>query len=80
MASRNSQIRRKLRRQLAKKRGNRCAFCGASNVILTLDHKIPLSKGGTWKPSNLQLLCADCNTEKADKMPWDFNVTAKQKL
>lgn len=63
-----------MKQKLAKKRGHKCAFCGASNGPLTLDHKIPLSKGGTWKPSNLQLLCRKCNEEKADKMPWELDT------
>lgn len=32
----------------------------------TLDHKVPLSKGGTWKRTNLVLACHACNQNKGD--------------
>jgi 5-methylcytosine-specific restriction endonuclease McrA len=59
-----------------KRYGNRCARCDARGVKLTLDHKIPLVRGGTWKIANLQLLCERGNSKKADRMPWDFHVPA----
>ena len=46
---------------------NQCECCGA-RVNLTLDHKIPVSKGGTNGPSNLGVLCHMCNSIKCDRM------------
>lgn len=33
-----------------------------------IDHIIPISKGGTSEPDNLQVLCRTCNRSKADKI------------
>jgi hypothetical protein len=43
-----------------------CQICGAKApaVILEIDHIIPVSKGGTNDPANLQVLCFDCNRGK----------------
>ena len=61
---------KKLQRSRMKRRKRRfCANCGtASN--LTIDHIIPLSKGGLNEVSNLQMLCEPCNAQKADSHPY----------
>ena len=35
---------------------------------LTVDHIIPLAKGGTWDMDNLQLMCQSCNSSKGVKV------------
>lgn len=47
--------------------GHRCLCCGEQKK-LTVDHVIPVSKGGTNDISNLQPLCQSCNTRKRDKI------------
>jgi len=42
---------------------NRCLHCGKVS-ILTVDHVVPLSRGGSNYPSNLQPLCISCNLRK----------------
>ena len=37
-----------------------------------LDHIMPLAKGGTHEPNNVQLLCAHCNYSKNAKHPDDW--------
>lgn len=48
--------------------------CGASvavepNLLLEVDHIVPVSKGGLSEPENLQTLCWRCNRAKGAKMP-----------
>ena len=52
---------------ICNKFGNRCLGCGAINVDLTVDHVIPLSKGGADIAENIQPLCLSCNSSKKDK-------------
>lgn len=45
---------------------HRCACCGKKKK-LTIDHIVPLSKGGTNYISNIQPLCKSCNSRKGAK-------------
>jgi 5-methylcytosine-specific restriction endonuclease McrA len=47
--------------------GHKCLCCGRTDVKLTLDHVIPLSKGGEHLPQNAQPLCKSCNCRKSTK-------------
>lgn len=50
-----------------------CAYCRKSiRHFYHVDHIIPISKGGTNWPRNLQLLCVPCNLHKHAKDPLDF--------
>jgi 5-methylcytosine-specific restriction endonuclease McrA len=47
-----------------------CVQCG-STKNLHFDHDIPFSKGGSsLTAANVRLLCAKCNLQKSDKIPW----------
>ncbi len=55
------------------KQKNKCIYCKCKlNKVAHLDHIIPLSKGGTNWPDNLQWLCAPCNLDKRAKDPIDY--------
>jgi len=58
-----------LRYKILKRDRNTCQSCGARapDVELEVDHKIPVSKGGTDDESNLITKCKDCNRGKGDK-------------
>ena len=44
----------------------------SSLIMMTVDHIIPLSGGGTWDVKNLQPMCTFCNSKKARKSNADF--------
>jgi len=50
------------------KHDHRCVSCGKSDVPMTQDHIIPLSKGGPHVASNLQPLCKPCNCRKGARV------------
>ncbi len=53
-------------KELKEKYGNKCLRCKKKKK-LTVDHIIPISKGGTSNINNLQPLCKSCNSIKKDK-------------
>jgi 5-methylcytosine-specific restriction endonuclease McrA len=70
-----SSKRRRKRRALLLRDGAACAYCGlALGTGLpysrpTLDHVIPVSRGGSNALTNMVLACKPCNRAKADRMP-----------
>jgi hypothetical protein len=44
----------------------KCRYCG-SKQNLTIDHVVPLSKGGKWVWENLVAACTKCNGKKGSK-------------
>jgi 5-methylcytosine-specific restriction endonuclease McrA len=56
-----------LREYLLEKWGRECAYCGAKNVPLEVEHIQARSKGGTDRVSNLTLACTPCNLNKGNK-------------
>lgn len=66
---RKTNIPRGLRHEVFKRDNYTCVECGArkeDGATLHVDHKIPVSKGGTDELSNLQTLCSDCNLNKSN--------------
>lgn len=59
---------------IVKAQRNKCAYCRCSlaRAKRHIDHIVPLSRGGTNWPSNIQLTCDKCNLSKNSKHPVDF--------
>jgi hypothetical protein len=54
------------RERIYKRDGYRCVKCGREKN-LSIDHIVPLSRGGTGKDSNLQTMCVMCNVAKGSR-------------
>lgn len=62
-----------LRRKIKERDGFTCRYCGASiyqepNLLLEIDHIVPISRGGLTTENNLQTLCWRCNRRKGAKI------------
>lgn len=59
-----------------------CQYCGmpldSSNA--TIDHVIPLSRGGTDTPDNKVWACKTCNHRKGDLLPYELPEEFKNSL
>jgi 5-methylcytosine-specific restriction endonuclease McrA len=51
----------------------RCAYCGRSSK-LTVDHRIPVSAGGTNTIDNILPACPRCNSRKHDRTEDEFRI------
>ena len=53
-----------------------CHYCGrqVGNKALTMDHLVPLIRGGRSNKGNLVPACKDCNNRKQNKLAFEFPV------
>ncbi|EOY11204.1 hypothetical protein QUC31_009591 [Theobroma cacao] len=70
--------RRRIRTNLSRKnvlfRDNfTCQYCSA-HENLTIDHVLPVARGGEWKWENLVAACAKCNSKKGQKTLEEANM------
>ncbi len=58
-----------------------CHFCQAKLTLdtATVDHLVPISRGGSNNASNKALACKDCNNRKGDMTPEEFAANPKGK-
>lgn len=80
MAKRKA-IPQSTRFEVFKRDSFRCQYCGRSapDVVLNLDHVVPVSKGGDNDIMNLVTSCVECNGGKGAVMLDDNSVIEKQK-
>ena len=61
-----------LRRQVVLRSGNRCEYCGLSQLgqeaTFHVDHVIPVAAGGATDLENLALACVSCSLSKAARL------------
>ena len=51
---------------------NTCGYCGKKCESLTIEHILPLSKGGPDHPDNTIWVCKECNLKKSKKRLYEF--------
>lgn len=66
------------RREVLKRDNHSCQYCG-NNKHLTLDHLIPVSKGGQHKWDNVVTACEPCNQRKRDRTPIEAGMPLRTK-
>jgi len=67
-SSRRAGLSMRTRYNVLTRDGHRCVYCGATpqDDRLQIDHKVPVSKGGSDDMENLVTACRTCNLGKAD--------------
>lgn len=75
-------ISKSLRFKIFTRDGYTCQYCGQKppEVILHIDHRVPVSKGGDNDPMNLVTGCRDCNLGKAARMPGESGPTPDSRM
>lgn len=74
-------LTKKIRFEVFKRDSFKCQYCGESapNIILHIDHIIPIAAGGDNDISNLVTSCQSCNLGKGARQLSDSSVVKKQK-
>ncbi len=62
------------RKNIFKRDGHKCAYCGRGDLPLTVDHIIPRSRNGEDSWENLVAACLPCNSKKGDHLLEDVNM------
>jgi 5-methylcytosine-specific restriction endonuclease McrA len=67
------------RKNILRRDGHRCQYCGCSDLPLTVDHVVPKARGGedTWE--NLVCACVRCNNRKGDQTPTESGMRLLRK-
>lgn len=61
-----------VREYLLQKWGRTCAYCGAKDTPLEVEHIQPKSSGGSNRVSNLTIACHSCNQAKGNQTVQEF--------
>lgn len=56
-----------VRREVWQRAGGKCEKCGSQHYYLTFEHLMPYALGGDHHPTNLKVLCRNCNIRSAIK-------------
>ena len=62
------------RRTILARDGYTCQYCGRTDSELTMDHVVPVSRGGQTVWTNVVTACVPCNRKKANRTPEEANM------
>lgn len=62
------------RKNILRRDNYKCAYCGRSDIMLTIDHIIPKARGGSDSWENLITACTKCNNIKGDRTPEEASL------
>lgn len=71
----NQTVSSETRQRIMARDGHQCRICSTSEAPFEIDHKVPVSRGGTHADSNLWLLCRQCNQFKGDYTVREFELS-----
>jgi 5-methylcytosine-specific restriction endonuclease McrA len=57
------------RKNILRRDGHRCQYCGSTSPPITVDHILPKSQGGGESWENLVAACIRCNNVKDNRTP-----------
>lgn len=72
-------ISKRLRFQILQRDRYQCQMCNTRNARLEVDHKVPVSEGGSDDWSNLWTLCFSCNRGKGTTVVTDIPIDMEQR-
>lgn len=67
------------RKNILRRDGHRCQYCGRNDVALTVDHIVPKARAGEDDWENLVCACIECNNRKGDRTPTESNMPLLRK-
>ncbi len=66
------------RKNIFRRDGFICQYCGRKELPLTIDHVLPRSRGGEDAWENLVTACKPCNTRKGNRTPLEAGMPLLQ--
>jgi 5-methylcytosine-specific restriction endonuclease McrA len=66
------------KREIFRRDGYRCQYCGRLSAHLTLDHVLPKTHGGPYEWENLVSACPQCNRQKGGRTPQEAGMHLRQ--
>jgi len=62
------------KREIFRRDGYTCQYCGRMTSRLTIDHVIPRQRGGGYTWENLVTACPECNQRKGNRTPEEAHM------